>query len=444
MLALVWVSIVLLFEQSSNAMDWAVVVSGSSSYINYRHQSDVCHAYQLLRNAGMRDENIIMMYYDDIANNIDNPFKGKIFNRPTLDGTPGVDVYHGCKKDYVGYQVTASNFLHVITGNSTAMEGIGSGKVLQSGPEDHVFINFVDHGGTGILAFPTGPYLYAHDLMAALQTMYNRSMYAKLVIYVEACESGSMFSGGLLPLDLEIYATTASNPMESSWGTFCPPQDYVNGIELNTCLGDAYSVHWMYDADRMGRTKRNQSLQEQYIVTRDETTRSHVMQYGNQTWTNLPIFDFQGNQNTMDQSVGIHASPSINTEKSQGWFQGEQVDSRNMELYLAKNQYERTMKKHNQAWEHLLAVQGRQRIVDLTFAFLVDSCVGRSNYQDLYVKDLQLPPVECMRHSIELYERHCGRLSDYGLKYVRTIVNLCKQVPWEKLFKSIVRNPHCQ
>ena len=42
------------------------------------------------------------------------------------------------------------------------------------------------------------------------------------VVLVQACESGSMFEG-LLPTDLDIYATTAANAKESSWGTYCPP-----------------------------------------------------------------------------------------------------------------------------------------------------------------------------------------------------------------------------
>ena len=41
------------------------------------------------------------------------------------------------------------------------------------------------------------------------------------MIYVEACESGSIFEG-LLSDGLNIYATTASNARESSWGTYCP------------------------------------------------------------------------------------------------------------------------------------------------------------------------------------------------------------------------------
>jgi hypothetical protein len=34
-------------------------------------------------------------------------------------------------------------------------------KVLESGPNDLVFINFADHGGGKIVEFPNGPYLHA-------------------------------------------------------------------------------------------------------------------------------------------------------------------------------------------------------------------------------------------------------------------------------------------
>lgn len=40
--------------------------------------------------------------------------------------------------------------------------------------------------------------------------------------YIEACESGSIFEG-LLEDDLRIYATTAANAHESSWGAPAAP-----------------------------------------------------------------------------------------------------------------------------------------------------------------------------------------------------------------------------
>jgi legumain len=68
----------------------------------------------------------------------------------------GINVYANVgTKDYTGNDVTPQNFLNVITGNAAAMAGIGSGRVLKSGVNDTVFINFDDHGGVGIICFPS-------------------------------------------------------------------------------------------------------------------------------------------------------------------------------------------------------------------------------------------------------------------------------------------------
>ena len=78
--------------------------------------------------------------------------------------------------------------------------------------------------------------------------MHKKEMYDEMVIYIEACESGSMFKN--LPDNIKIFATTAANASESSWGTYCPPDDKINGKSLGTCLGDLYSVNWLEDSDK--------------------------------------------------------------------------------------------------------------------------------------------------------------------------------------------------
>ena len=88
---------VILLAQVFTIDHWAVLVVGSNGMWNYRHQADVCHAYHVLRNNGIPESNIIMMAFDDIANDTENPIKGKLFNKPN-----GQDVYAGCNIDYRG------------------------------------------------------------------------------------------------------------------------------------------------------------------------------------------------------------------------------------------------------------------------------------------------------------------------------------------------------
>jgi legumain len=162
-----------------------------------------------------------MMAYDDIANNSENPFPGKIYNKPNGD-----DVYAGCKIDYTGKDVTPENFLNILKGNSAGISG-GNGKVLKTNANSKVFVNFADHGAPGLIAFPS-EYLYANDLNATITYMHENNLYNEMVMYIEACESGSMFEG-ILADDINVYAITAANAEESSWGTYCYPDDEING-----------------------------------------------------------------------------------------------------------------------------------------------------------------------------------------------------------------------
>jgi hypothetical protein len=61
---------------------WALLVAGSMGWGNYRHQADICHAYQVLKEGGLDDEHIVVMMYDDIADNAENIYPGEIYNKP--------------------------------------------------------------------------------------------------------------------------------------------------------------------------------------------------------------------------------------------------------------------------------------------------------------------------------------------------------------------------
>ncbi|KAL1423962.1 hypothetical protein MTO96_020755 [Rhipicephalus appendiculatus] len=119
---------------------WALLVAGSKGYNDYRHQADICHAYHVLQHHGIPDERIVVMMYDDIAYNELNPMKGVVMNHPY-----GSNVYYRVPKDYTGGLVNPLNFVRILQGQRPYG---GSGKVIASGPNDHIFVNFVGHGGT--------------------------------------------------------------------------------------------------------------------------------------------------------------------------------------------------------------------------------------------------------------------------------------------------------
>lgn len=68
---------------------------------------------------------------------------------------------------------------------------------------------------------PHGRSLFADELADALRAKHAAGGFYELVLFMEACHSGSMFRG-LLSGRVPVFATTASNATESSWATYCP------------------------------------------------------------------------------------------------------------------------------------------------------------------------------------------------------------------------------
>jgi len=164
----------------------------------------------------------------------------------------------------------------------------GSGKTLNSGPNDNVFFFYADHGAPGISGFGESPYLKATLLNKAIKKMYDEKRYNKMAIYWESCESGSMFDK-LLSKDINVFAATAANGKESSYACYPDPKDH------GTYLGDVFSVRWMEDTDRIGDLSK-ETMQTQWQRVKKETNTSHVQHYGDLSLTKLSLSTFMGSQ----------------------------------------------------------------------------------------------------------------------------------------------------
>ncbi|XP_068652280.1 vacuolar-processing enzyme-like [Aristolochia californica] len=402
---------------------WAVLVAGSSGYWNYRHQADVCHAYQIMKKGGLKDENIIVFMYDDIAYNVENPHPGIIINHPQ-----GEDVYAGVPKDYVGDEVTVNNFIAVLLGNKTALTG-GSGKVVDSGPNDHIFVFYSDHGGPGVLGMPTYPYLYADDIIGALKKKHASKSYESLVFYLEACESGSIFEG-LLPEGLNIYATTASNGEESSWGTYCPGEIQGSPPEYDTCLGDLYSISWMEDSDV--HNLQTESLKQQYDLVKARTSKhgtydlgSHVMQYGDLDLNTKHLFLYIGTNPENENFTFIDDNALTLPSKV--------VNQRDADLVYFWNKFRKAPEgspKKVDAQRELLDMMSHRMHIDRSIQLIGKLLFGSVKGSEVLngVQPAGQPLVDdwsCLKTMVRSFETHCGSLSQYGMKHMRSIANIC-------------------
>eukprot|EP00355_Strombidium_rassoulzadegani_P007782 CAMPEP_0168616594 /NCGR_PEP_ID=MMETSP0449_2-20121227/5106_1 /TAXON_ID=1082188 /ORGANISM="Strombidium rassoulzadegani, Strain ras09" /LENGTH=438 /DNA_ID=CAMNT_0008657381 /DNA_START=54 /DNA_END=1370 /DNA_ORIENTATION=- len=417
--------------QAANSDHWAVIVAGSNGFYNYRHQADTCHAFQILKKNGIPEDQIIHLSYDDVANSSMNPFPGQLFNKPTEAGVKGTDVYEGCGIDYKGKDVTAANVLAVLKGDAKT----AGGKVLNSNENSKVFFYFADHGAPGLIAMPTGGYLYADKLHEAFKYMHTNKMYQEMVVYIEACESGSMFEN-ILEDNLNIYAVTAANSKESSWGTYCSPDDKVDGKSIGSCLGDLFSVNWLEDAEK---AKMNvETLQDQYDNVKKLTNKSHVLQWGELDWTNEIIGDFESGLKQSEPDFW-HVLRSAGKKMIKETFDLNKweierknsfaVDSRDVKLHFFYNQVMNDPSEENQ--KALQDEIAHRMKMDKTFeeAF--------PNHMDAIKAGTTPLPTDfdCLRKLIATFEEKCEPLDDYSLKYVKAFVAECEGI---KAFPSAI------
>eukprot|EP00756_Hemistasia_phaeocysticola_P014120 Hpha_TRINITY_DN15322_c2_g8::TRINITY_DN15322_c2_g8_i1::g.91493::m.91493/K01369/LGMN; legumain len=407
---------------------WVVIVAGSNGYQNYRHQADACHAYQVALNNGVPKGNIITMLYDDIANNEGNPFMGKLFN--TVDGS---DVYGGCVIDYTGMATSMETFFRVLHGNATAQVP----RVLGSGPDDNVFIYYTDHGAPGYVTFPSGPAMHATDLSDALVTMQQRGRYGKLLIYMDACNTGSMFAGGLLkaPNALAVAAALAT---EESYAAYCPPYDKViseNNREAFSCLGDVMSIQWMLDSARGGggaavtvgsqiAVVANRTLNG-HVLNRDHN--SHLVVFGDMSIKDMPVTAFQGPKAAAALSTTAAAAP---VQQDAGV---PRTSSRDVPLLLARHRVATAPAEGGAfaaAERALASVLASRARADDRFHTLATRC-GDATWVEREVSQsffMDREVVGCYKNLLAHTAKAWGAMDDYSLKYSGLLANLCGEL----------------
>ncbi|XP_069050403.1 legumain-like isoform X3 [Lepisosteus oculatus] len=250
----------------NSSKQWVLLAAGSKGWENYRHQANVCHAYQIAKRNGIPDEQIVVMMYDDIAYNEENPYKGNIINVPK-----GENVYVGVPKDYTGAEVSAENFLAVLKGDVSGVRKWGPKKVIRSGSYDTIFVYLTDHGNSGIFTFP-GSELLALELVETVTQMSRNSQFSKMVIYIESCHSGSMIND--LPKDVNVYGVSSARSDQATFACYLDR-------DRNAYLSDEFSALWMHHIETSDL--EGETLQDQFNYVKKNMKHSFPCQYGNRT-----------------------------------------------------------------------------------------------------------------------------------------------------------------
>eukprot|EP00127_Corallochytrium_limacisporum_P006305 Clim_evm16s225 gene=Clim_evmTU16s225 len=391
-------------EQGDN---WAVLIAGSRGWWNYRHQADIYHAYHILRRNGFREERIIVMHYDDIAHNIANPFPGVVVNHPN-----GGDVYDGVPADYTGSDVTAETLVKVLLGDQDAVRGVGTGRVLQSGPHDRIFINFVDHGTVGAILMPDGKLMSAKLLLDTLEQMKERGMFDTMVFYLEACESGSMWENLRTP---GVYAVSSADATHSSFACYYD-------AKLGTFLGDVFSVKWMETLDYGVPT--SETIEQIYETAKNLTQTSTVLEFGDKDIQEAPLSKW-----LTAGKPGIESMKNAPPVKPIGPHGMNSLDSRKVKRTVLLSMFLDAVHRHldtiQDAAAQLTAYYSRvdymKNLRDATSRAIMDLLYRGDTNDNRTGQDIQPSPMDCTHYMHAFFMEHCGTVQEEDLEFLSDI-----------------------
>ena len=390
---------------------WALFVSGNNGYYNYCITSTICRGYDILHDAGVAEDHMVYLGFNDVFDSPSNPFPGSIFTDQDPEG-PGIDYAPGCRPhiDYPDKMVSAELFMATLSGDKkevTKLTGIENPKVIESGPEDTIFVYYMDHGAIGFCEVGKSD-LYEEVLISTINKMYENKQYKQLVFYFEACHSGSMFR--TLEKGKNVYAMTGSDTEHSAWMNNCPPNDVVNGKSMGTCLGAWFDNFWMQEVTDNGADLTHN---EMFKIVHDKTaeeTDQNVSQFGDiDTIGEMAVKEF----------IGDYVPKRSVSREAKSWVKYEDVPK-----HLAMWKAIRAEANSNEAMAELEKVvkeEARKDIMVLRAAreyFKDDKTVDQAtkvrpaSYNAECVRDITLSLMSKCGYSLPLRDSHVSVLEN--------------------------------
>jgi phosphatidylinositol glycan class K len=247
-------------NESRHTNNWAVLVSTSRFWFNYRHMANVLSMYRTVKRLGIPDSQIILMLSDDVACNPRNLFPGSVFNNKDR----ALDLYgESIEVDYRGYEVTVENFIRLLTDRWGPDHP--RSKRLLTDENSNIFIYMTGHGGDEFLKFQDAEEISSWDLADAFEQMHEKKRYNEILFMIDTCQANTMYSKFYSP---NILAVGSSELDESSYS-------HHSDVEVGVAVIDRftyYNLEFLEEIER-NSTKTMQDLFDSYTP---EAIHSHA------------------------------------------------------------------------------------------------------------------------------------------------------------------------
>ncbi|KAH0556062.1 glycosylphosphatidylinositol anchor biosynthesis [Trichoglossum hirsutum] len=280
-------------EHTSN---WAVLVSTSRFWFNYRHLANVLSLYRTVKRLGIPDSQIILMLPDDMACNPRNAFPGTVYN----NADRALDLYgDNIEVDYRGYEVTVENFIRLLT--DRVGDEMPRSKRLLTDDRSNILVYMTGHGGNEFLKFQDAEEISAFDLADAFEQMWEKKRYHEMFFMIDTCQANTMYSKLYSP---NIIATGSSAIDQSSYSHHADNDVGVAVIDRYTYYNlDFLETHIREPGSKMTLGDLFDSYDEDKIHS-TPGIRWDLFPGGEQKGRERLVMDFFGNVQNVEVGAG--------------------------------------------------------------------------------------------------------------------------------------------
>jgi GPI-anchor transamidase subunit K len=222
-------------RKRKHTSNYAVIVSTSRYWFNYRHNANALAVYHAVKRMGIPDENIILMLPDDQACDARNDRRAQMFNHERKD----INLYEDIEVDYRGTDVNVERFLQVLRGRHH--RHTPKNQRMDSDEHSNILIYMTGHGGDEFLKFQDSTEISSQDFADAFDEMFEKRRYNEILFVTDTCQAGTL---GNLVRSPGIVSVGSSLKGENSYS-------WSNDDEIGLTLTDRFTRATMLFFERI-------------------------------------------------------------------------------------------------------------------------------------------------------------------------------------------------
>jgi len=200
-----------------------------------------------------------------------------------------------------------------------------------------------------------------------------------------------------------------------------------------------YSIKWMENADQSDLEK--ETLQKQFVVVRNETNTSHVMEFGDIRLRKLPVADF----------LGYSETQLILPEVELDAVKSEDVVPSILERKLARTQ---NKEERRELKSQLRRLYKMRKLVTAQMMDIIEQVTGHGQNmteegkqlrEQLFHSRHELSNYECYEKAARHFSKHCFSIAKnpYVTRKLYLLVNMCELgMDSEKIVNAMTNTCH--